>query len=308
MTLQQLEYIVALDQYRHFVRAAESCGITQSTLSSMIQKLEQELDITIFDRSQHPVCPTPLGEEILRQARIILFNASQMEELVATHKGQSVGQIRLGITTTIAPYILPQLFKYMREHHPQVRLLVEEARSSVIVEKVEKAAIDVAILPTPVDRPDLLEIPVYREHFVAYVSPQESFYTQHQLETLSMSSDRVWALREAYCPNSGAFPFCQCNLCGSIVYEAGSVETLVRTVDANGGYTIIPELHIPLLSETQRAHVRTLNNPNPQREIALVIRQDFVRERLLNILADAIKAIVPKQMLDERIQKFAIKL
>ncbi|MEE1148506.1 MAG: LysR family transcriptional regulator, partial [Alistipes sp.] len=116
MTLQQLEYIVAVDEQRHFVRAAESCGVTQSTLSSLIQKLEAELDVMIFDRSCHPIEPTALGREIIAQARVVLFNASQMEELVSTHKDLSVGNISLGVASTIAPFILPRLFSYMQKN------------------------------------------------------------------------------------------------------------------------------------------------------------------------------------------------
>ena len=118
MTLQQMEYIVALDKYRHFARAAESCGITQSTLSSLIQKLETELDVTIFDRNSHPIKPTQLGEEIINQAKILLFNASQIEEIVSTHKGESIGKVRMGIASTIAPYILPKMFKHLSKEHP----------------------------------------------------------------------------------------------------------------------------------------------------------------------------------------------
>lgn len=120
-----MEYIVAVDKYRHFAKAAESCGVSQSTLSSLIQKLEYELDITIFDRSSHPVRPTAVGEEILSRAKMLLFNAAQVRELVAVRKGESVGQVSLGITSTVAPYLLPKMFKYLSVHHPDIQLRVE---------------------------------------------------------------------------------------------------------------------------------------------------------------------------------------
>ena len=103
MTLQQMEYIVAVDKYRHFAKAAESCGVSQSTLSSLVQKLEFELDVTIFDRNTHPVRPTAVGEEIINRAKTVLFNAAQVRELVAARKGESVGRVSLGITATVAP-------------------------------------------------------------------------------------------------------------------------------------------------------------------------------------------------------------
>lgn len=142
MTLQQMEYIVAVDKYRHFARAAESCGVTQSTLSSLVQKLEYELDAAIFDRSSHPVKPTPLGQEIINQAKVLLFNASQIEELVSSRKGEPVGRVRMGVASTIAPYILPKMFKYLSENHPGIELYVEEARVAAIIQKLERAELD----------------------------------------------------------------------------------------------------------------------------------------------------------------------
>ena len=309
MTLQQMEYIVAVDKYRHFVRAAESCGVTQSTLSSLISKLEAELDVTIFDRASHPVKPTALGEEIISQARVVLYNASQIEELISSCKGQSVGNLRLGIAPTIAPYILPKLLKILSQRYPEVHLTVEESRARNILAKIKTAELDVALLATPVEEQDLLEIPVYRERLVAYLSPDEKLYGETQLMSSFLSPTNVWVLREGYCPgNGGGFPFCQCRTDSKAVYEAGSIDTLVRIVDENGGYTIIPELHIPLLSEAQKRNIRPLVSPEPHRDVAFVIRKDFVRERMLNMLSEAVKDIIPEEMLDPYLRKFPVKL
>lgn len=308
MTLQQMEYIVAVDKYRHFAKAAESCGITQSTLSALIQKLEYELDVTIFDRSSHPVKPTELGQEIINQAKVLLFNASQIEELVSSRKGESVGKVRMGVAPTIAPYILPKMFKYLSENHPDIQLFVEEARVSAIVSKLERAELDLALLATPLDNKELLEIPVYNESFVAYVSPDEEVYGNKDIKTHELPTGNVWVLREGYCPNRGIFPFCHSQHDKPAIYEAGSIETLVRIVDENGGYTIIPELHVPLLRPCQQDHIHHLHNPEPSREVAFVVRKDYVRERLLNILADAIKTIIPSHMVLDSLKKFPIKL
>lgn len=308
MTLQQMEYIVAVDKYRHFARAAESCGVTQSTLSSLIQKLELELDVTIFDRSSHPIKPTALGEEIINQAKVLLFNASQIEELVSSRKGESIGNVRMGVAATIAPYILPKMFKYLSQNHPDIQLYVEEARVATIIEKLQRAELDVALLATPLNNKELLEIPVYNEKFVAYISEQEEIYGNKEIDTYTLPAKNVWVLSEGYCPNKGIFPFCHSQAERHAIYEAGSIETLVKIVDENGGYTIIPELHVPLLRRCQQNHIHKLRNPEPSREIAFVVRHDYVRERLLNILAEAIKAIIPTHMINERLKKFAIKL
>ena len=300
---------MAVDKYRHFVRAAESCGVTQSTLSSLISKLEAELDVTIFARASHPVKPTALGEEIISQARVVLYNASQIEELISSCKGQSVGNLRLGIAPTIAPYILPKLLKILSQRYPEVHLTVEESRARNILDKIKTAELDVALLATPVEAQDLLEIPVYRERLVAYLSPDEKLYGETQLMSSFLSPTNVWVLREGYCPgNGGGFPFCQCRTDSKAVYEAGSIDTLVRIVDENGGYTIIPELHIPLLSEAQKRNIRPLVSPEPHRDVAFVIRKDFVRERMLNMLSEAVKDIIPEEMLDPYLRKFPVKL
>ena len=308
MTLQQLEYIVAVDKYRHFVRAAESCGVTQSTLSSLIQKLEAELDATIFDRTQHPVAPTPLGEEIIAQARVILYNASQMGELVASYKGSAVGDIRLGTVSTIAPFILPQLFRYMSDHHSDINLHVEEARVETIKQKLKRAELDIAILAMPVADEALLEIPIYHERYYAYVSPEDTLYNKESLPTNELTAENIWMLGESYCPNTGQFPFCISDMSNASIYVAGSIDTLMRIVDDNGGYTIIPEMQLPLICSERKAHIREIVDPTPGREIALVVRKDFVKERMINILADALKSILPDAMLNERLKKFRIKL
>ena len=308
MTLQQMEYIVAVDKYRHFAKAAESCGVSQSTLSSLVQKLEFELDVIIFDRNSHPVRPTAVGAEIINRAQQVLFNAAQVRELVAVRKGEAVGKVSLGIISTVATYLLPKMLRYLSVKHPDIQLHVEEARVSAIISRLERGEIDVAVMAIPLGNRDLLEIPLYRERLMAYVSARESIYGQEVLQTAELPAEGVWVLREGYCPNRGIFPFCNAPAGRKAVYEVGSVETLIKIVDENGGYAIIPELHVPLLDSRQQANVRVLSDPEPFREIAFVVHRNFVRERLLNILADAIKTVIPSTMVNERIKKFPIVL
>lgn len=308
MTLQQMEYIVAVDKYRHFAKAAESCGISQSTLSSLVQKLEFELDVTIFDRKSHPIKPTTVGEEIISRAKLLLFNAAQVRELVATRKGESVGKVSLGMTSTVAPYLLPKMLKYLSVNHPDIELHVEEGRVSTLISQLERGELDIALLATPLNNEELLEIPVYQERLMAYVSPDEPIYNAPNLLTGRLPVESVWVLREGYCPNRSVFPFCNYRAERQAVYEAGSVETLIKIVDENGGYAIIPELHVPLLRKCQQANVRALTNPEPTREIAFVVHRNFVRERLLNILADAIRTVIPPAMVNKRLKNYSITL
>ena len=308
MTLQQMQYIVAVDKYRHFVKAAESCHVTQSTLSLMIRKLEDELDVQIFNRNSHPVSPTPIGEKIISQAKVVLFNVSQLKEMILSERQQESGEVKLGVIPTVAPYILPKLFGVIAEQYPGITLRVTETRSASILEKLDKAELDVGLLATPVGRPGLLEIPVYYEKFVAYISPGESLYEKEEIESGRMPTERLWVLQEGHCLRNQVMNICDQRSGYSSIYEAGSIDTLVKIVDENGGYTIIPELHLAMLTEAQKAHVRKIVDPAPVREVSLMIRQDYVRERMLNILAESIRRILPEAMIDKRLKKFAISL
>lgn len=308
MTLQQMEYIVAVDKYSHFVKAAESCGVTQSTLSLMIRKLEDELDVQIFNRNSHPVSPTSIGEKIISQAKVTLFNVSQLKEMILSERQLESGEVRLGVIPTVAPYILPKLFGVIAADYPGITLRVTEARSASVLEKLEKAELDMGLLATPAGHPELLEIPVYYEKFLAYISPGESLYGKEEIESGGMPTEHLWVLQEGHCLRNQVMNICNRRSGYSSIYEAGSIDTLVKIVDENGGYTIIPELHLAMLTGVQKAHVRKIVDPVPVREVSLMIRQDYVRERMLNILAGSIRRILPEEMIDKRLKKFAISL
>lgn len=307
MTLQQLEYIVALDKTRHFVRAAEMCGVTQPTLSAMIQKLEDELDCRIFDRSSHPIVPTEIGAAVIQQAQVVLFNVNQLKENVLVQRGTVAGSLSLAIIPTVAPYLLPGIISLFRSDYPEISLKISEMRTETIIEKLHTAEIDMAILSTPLEDPKILEVPLYYEKFIAYIAPDEAMYAQEEVSTNEMPLDHLWVLEEGHCLRNQVFNFCE-NKTHSSTYEAGSIDTLVKIVDRNGGYTVIPELHVDLLSETQRQNLRKIVRPEATREIALVIRHDYVREGMMNAVANTVKKIIPQHMLDARLKKFAIKL
>lgn len=307
MTLQQLEYIIALDKTRHFVRAAELCGITQSTLSAMIQKLEDEFGCRIFDRSAHPIVPTEAGLMVIHHAQVILFNVRQLQENILTQKGSLTGSLSLAIIPTVAPYILPGLIATFRKEYPNISLKINEMRTESIIRRLHTAEIDMAILSTPLNDPKILEVPLYYEKFVAYISPDEPIYSQQEISTSEMPMEHLWVLAEGHCLRNQVLNFCE-NKTFTPTYEAGSIDTLVKIVDYNGGYTVIPELHIALLTETQKLNLRKIVRPEATREIALVIRHDYVREGLMNAVANSITQIIPSHMVDARLKKFAIKL
>jgi LysR family hydrogen peroxide-inducible transcriptional activator len=308
MNLQQLEYIVALDTHRHFVNAAKACGVSQPTLSTLVTRLEEELDTAIFDRSAHPIHPTAVGEKIIEQAKAVLLKLAQIKELSLNEREQKSGKIRLGVIPTVAPYIIPPLFNELQQYKEQIDLHVSEQQTHIIVDQIRKGELDMAILATPLNNDDILEIPLYYEKFIAYVSPKEEIHAQSEIQSSLMPTEHLWVLKEGHCMRNQIFNFCESKSEYAQIYEAGSINTLIGIVDANGGYTIIPELHIPLLSQQQQTHLRPLSEPTPVREISLILRTDYVRQGLVNTIVDAVKAVIPEDMIDARLKKFAVKL
>lgn len=307
MTLQQLEYVLAVEEYRHFVRAAESCGITQSTLSSMIHKLEEELDILIFDRNAHPIEPTTSGQEIIKQARIVLFHANQLKEMSLTERKRVSGHIQLGITPTIGPYIIPKLFKFINDI-PDVTMNACELDPMQIIAKLKTAEINMAIMSQIVDDPTILEIPLFQEKFYAYVSEHDPLFKEEAIQSEDIPAERLWSLSNEICLRKEI-----CNLVAKEStrqsnYQTGSVPTLLHIVNQNDGLTVIPELHIPMIREEDRFRIRPIVNPEPIRQVSLFVRSDFVREGLLNLIADGIKKIIPSEMIEPRLCKFQIHL
>ncbi len=304
MTLQQLEYVVALDRHRHFVQAAEACGISQPTLSAMIQKLEEELGVRIFDRTKHPVEPTEMGRRIIRQAETALQEVHRISEQLDREKTQLAGELRLGVIPTVAPYLVPGFINGFQTECPSVALTVEEMRTKMLLLQLRSGELDMAILSTPLGDPDFLEIPLYYERFVAYFSPDEP---HRALKPGDMPPDHLWVLQEGHCARNQVFNFCRSSGVYNHTYEAGSIDTLIKIVDRNGGYTVIPELHLPFLTAEQRGNVEPIEPP-AVREISILIRRDYIRERMVNAVADVIKQLIPARMLDDHLRKFAIRL
>ena len=222
MTLQQMEYIVALDKYRHFVLAAESCGVTQPTLSALIQKLEEELDVKIFNRDRKQVTPTDIGEKIIRQARTALNEVYRIREVVADETSTTNGNLRIGILPTIAPYLVPDLIHHFRKSFPNVNLFIDEKENESLVKDLELGNIDMAITTLPESSKGLLEIPVYVERFVAYFSEKCS-KAQQFISKGEIPAEQIWILKEGHClPHSG-LNLCKNGQFGNHIYQAGSI-------------------------------------------------------------------------------------
>jgi len=309
VTLQQLKYIVALDDHRHFGKAAESCGLTQSTLSLMVKKLEEELDVKIFDREAHPLVPTETGQRVLDQARVVLYNTEQIPELVRNEKDSLSGRLRIGLISTVAPVLVPGLFKHIGRNCPAISLETEEMLTETLKRKLHKAEVDIGILSGPVNDPQLLEIPLYTERFYAYVSENDPAYAQETLRADYLLSRPVWIMRNGL----RLYDFKQ--LTDERVtpvyedyFEGGRVGTLIQIVEDNGGLTIIPETHISLILYSLQKRLRPIAEPAPRRTIVLAVRKDYIHEAMLNAVVRAVKAIVPGTLLENIVRADTIRL
>lgn len=298
MTLQQLRYIIAVDQHRSFARAADELEITQPTLSALVQKLENELGVRIFDRSNRHVVPTPIGEKIIRQARIAMNQSDRVIELVREEMGAVSGRLDLAVAPTIAPYILPEFIRVYTDTHPDVELSISEMKYDAMLSGLLMGQIDAGISLSGFARDGIVEMPLYTEPFWVYIA--ESCWRKLPVfKPENLEHEQMWIMKESQCLRESAFSFCKTRRLGKRIYEAGSIDTLVRIVDANGGFTIIPQMHIPMLSEKQRANVRRIDGDYlSQRRVSVYVRQDYVRKRLLDSMIQVLRSFIPASMLD----------
>ena len=307
MTLQQLEYVIAVDEHGYFVTAAEACNVTQSTLSLMIKKLEDELDVRIFNRDTHPVTVTEMGRKVIDEAKMAVYHTKQLLELTRTAKEQVSGDLSIAMTTTVAPVLMPGLFHYMRTRHAAIQLRVEEMITATIIDKLKKAEVDMGIITFPINDPDLLEVPLYHERFFAYVSPDDAWARLESIERTQLLDHRVWTMKD------GVRLFDRSKVRSEEItydklYEGGRVGILIQIANENGGLTVVPESHLHLLSDSVRQCIKPIVNPEPERTIGLAFRKDYVHERMMNIVVKAIKTLVPAEMIDGMIRTDYLRL
>lgn len=296
MTLQQLEYIIAVYRLRHFAKAAEHCGVTQPTLSAMVQKLETELGVKLFERSSQQVVPTQVGRLVVEQAWKVVQRAARIKQIVAEQQHAVAGEFRLGILPTIAPYLLPRFFPDFCRKYPEVEIKAVELKTDDIRRELAKGEIDAAIMVNLNDMDNLEFYPLYQERFYVYVSRQDPLFNHKNIKTADLGSKTLWLLDEGHCFRDQLVKFC--NLKGArkskATYSLGSIETFMRMVEGGMGITFIPELALWQLSDRQMELVRPFALPEPSREIVLVTGKNYLRKTLVNLLVKEICSCLPE--------------
>lgn len=301
MTLTQLEYIIAVDTYRHFGRAAAKCFVTQPTLSMQIQKLEEELGARIFDRSKMPVIPTEVGETVITQAREVIKESNRIKEIIIESQDYVGGTLQLGIIPTIAPYLLPLFIASFIKKYPQITLHVEELQTEHILKRLYDETIDAGILVTPTEERGIFEMPLYYEKFVVYTSKNHPLSRKDFIKSNDLDTSDIWLLTQGHCFRNQMLNLCQKretqNKISNFDFESGSLETLRKLVEQESGYTLLPELAIREFNKSQQNMVRFFEAPAPAREVSIITRRNHLKQKQTAALKEQIIKNLPESLL-----------
>lgn len=299
MTLTQLNYILAVDRCRNFAQAARESFVTQPTLSMQIHKLEDYLQIQIFDRSKTPVEPTPMGKKVLEYARKVMQHSQALEELSKSLRGEVAGEYILAVIPTLAPYILPLFVGEFVKKHPQVELKIYEYQTDEIIRYLKEGKIDGAILATPLEVKELSEEPLFLEPFQLFLSPDHALLKKKSIDQKELDISEAWLLKEGHCMRAQALQLCQVKKEGAgknLFFEGGSLETLINMVKATKGFTVLPYLATLTLSKNDRELLRDFKSQVPVREISFVTGPLSMKTSIKDALFKVVSGVIPKEL------------
>ena len=302
MTLQQLEYVMAVFRFRHFAKAAEYCGVTQPTLSSMVQKLEDELGLKIFDRKSQPIAPTPTGRLVVEQAWKVLLRARKLKETVEEEKHSLLGTFTIGILPTIAPYLIPRFFPQLMNKYPDMDVRIVEMKTEDLKRALVRGDVDAGILAQLEGLEEFDSVLLFYEEFFAYVADGDPLFSKENIKTADLTGEYLWLLDEGHCFRDQLVKFCHLKAASASkkAYTLGSIETFMRIVESGKGITFIPELAVYQLDDAHKQLVRPFAIPVPTREIVMITGKNFIRKTLRSLLVEEIQASIPKDMLTLR--------
>lgn len=309
MTLTQLSYILAVDKYKNFGQAAQHCHVTQPTLSMQIQKLEDEVGIIIFDRSEQPIKATKAGDLLIKQAKAVMREAQRFDELVAEEKNESLGELRIGVIPTLAPYLVPLFLKNFMKKNPSLKIVIEELQTEQLLKKVEESEIDLGLLVTPIEYPGIKTEALFYEPFVAYVSEKSNLFKQNKIDQKDLNSTDLWLLTEGHCFREQSLLICKNRKKNSdqnknLLFESGSLETLKKMIDQENGFTLLP--YLATLDVSNSKKLKEFAAPVPTREVSVIYNEFFRKMKLKDSLAESVKASLPKELSAETTKKIQV--
>ena len=295
MTITQLKYVLAVAEHKNFTLAADKCFVTQPTLSMQIQKIEEELNIQIFDRTKKPIQLTDIGQKIVNQAKNIVNEADRIQDIVEQQKGFVGGEFRLGIIPTIMPTLLPMFLNNFIKKYPKVKLIIEELNTDEIITKLNNGHLDAAIAATPLQEEKIKEIVLYFEPFVAYIPESHQHYQKQELEVTDLNLDEILLLQDGHCFRDGILNLCKNNSRNEINHfqiESGSFETLIKLADEGLGTTLLPYLHTLDLKDSDKTKLRHFKEPKPAREVSLIFPKSELKIHIIDALRSTIAGVI----------------
>lgn len=263
-----------------------------------VKKLEDEIGVKIFDRDKKPLQPTKIGIEILDRARQILRECQQLKEFVNNEKESLEGDIRIGIIPTLAPYLLPRFLPAFITDNPKVHLQIQEQQTNQLIAALRSGQIDIGLLVSPINEADIREITLFYEPFLLYLPENHKLFDKPLMLAEDLDPSEVLVLDEGHCFREQALAICNHEKSGSSIgfdYQSGSIEALKSLVKNGVGYTLVPELSVMNRYETK--HIRRFSNPQPVREVSMLVHNSFIKERILHRLNESIVSCVPKRFL-----------
>ncbi len=305
MTITQLKYVLAVAEHKNFTLAAEKCFVTQPTLSMQIQKVEEELDIQIFDRTKKPIQLTEIGLKIVNQSKNIVNEADRIQDIVDQQKGFIGGEFRLGIIPTIMPTLLPMFLNNFIKKYPKVKLIIEELNTNEIIEKLKNGHLDAAIAATPLEEEKIKEIVLYFEPFVAYVPENHQVFQKKEIEISDLNIDEILLLQDGHCFRDGILNLCKNqyqNEKNHFQIESGSFETLIKLADEGLGTTLLPYLHTLNLSEKDQLKLKHFVEPKPAREVSLIFPKNELKIHIIDALRTTISGVIKGAIAFQNVQ------
>ncbi len=301
VSLTQMEYLMAVEQYRHFGKAAEACNVAQPTLSMQLQKLEDELNVIVFDRSKKPILPTPEGKKLIDQAKVILREHRKFLELSRQTDKELSGDFRLGIIPTLSPYLIPLFIGSFSEQYPAIQLHIDEMKTEDILAALEEDRLDGGLLVTPISQKNINTRVLFYEPFHLYVSPHHALNKRKRISEDDLDGSDVWLLNEGHCLRTQVIKLCSIQSSSGVFknihFEGGNLETLKELVRRTRGYTLLPHLLVDRLPNAEKNQmVRPFTKPLPTREVSLIYRRDHWKMPILDALQNVILAGVPEEL------------
>ena len=295
MTITQLHYVLAVAEHKNFTKAAQKVFVTQPTLSMQIQKLEEELDITIFDRTKKPIQLTEVGQKIVHQARNIVNESDRIKDIVDQQKGFIGGIFRLGVIPTIMPTLLPMFIGSFMKKFPKVKLKIEELHTEAIIEKLKEGHLDAAIAATPLQIDGIKENVLYYEPFVPYIPKEMDLHTNDKIDIDSLDINKILLLEDGHCFKDGIINLCKANReydGDQLQLESGSFETLIKLANEGLGMTLLPYLHTLELKDSEKKNLKMFNDPVPAREVSLIYNRSELKMQIIEALRSTIASVV----------------